>query len=166
MECTGSFYGCQNIDGYCSKRSFVLKYSDYSENCMPKKDTEKISEKAPKKTGKKVLIVEDERPLAHALELKFSHEGYETVIATDGAEALKIANATKFSAILLDLIMPNLDGFTFMEQLKKKSPIIVLSNLGQDEDKERAKELGAIGYFVKSNTPITDIIKAVKSTTK
>ncbi|PIR54484.1 hypothetical protein COU75_00645 [Candidatus Peregrinibacteria bacterium CG10_big_fil_rev_8_21_14_0_10_42_8] len=125
---------------------------------MPKKDTEK--------KGKKVLIVEDERPLSHALELKFSHEGFEVVIATDGAEALKIANTTTFSAILLDLIMPNMDGFTFMEQLKKKSPIIVLSNLGQDEDKQRAKELGAIGYFVKSNTPITEIIKTVKSSMK
>jgi DNA-binding response OmpR family regulator len=125
---------------------------------MPKKDT--------KSAGKKVLIVEDERPLSHALELKFTHEGYEVVIATDGAEALKIANTTKFEVILLDLIMPNMDGFTFMEKLKKKSPIIILSNLGQDEDKERAKELGAIGYFVKSNTPITEIIKAVKSNTK
>ena len=125
---------------------------------MPKKDT--------KSAGKKVLIVEDERPLSHALELKFTHEGYEVVIATDGAEALKIANTTKFAVILLDLIMPNMDGFTFMEQLKNKSPIIVLSNLGQDEDKARAKELGAIGYFVKSNTPITEIIKTVKSNTK
>lgn len=133
---------------------------------MPKKDTEKKESPSPKKAGKKVLIVEDERPLSHALELKFSHEGYDVVIATDGAEALKIANTTKFSAILLDLIMPNMDGFTFMEQLKKKSPIIVLSNLGQDEDKARAKELGAIGYFVKSNTPITEIIKTVKSTIK
>jgi DNA-binding response OmpR family regulator len=125
---------------------------------MPKKDT--------KSAGKKVLIVEDERPLSHALELKFTHEGYDVVIATDGAEALKIANTTKFAVILLDLIMPNMDGFTFMEQLKNKSPIIVLSNLGQDEDKARAKELGAIGYFVKSNTPITEIIKTVKSNTK
>jgi DNA-binding response OmpR family regulator len=133
---------------------------------MPKKDTKKTESAAPKKTGKKVLVVEDERPLAHALELKFSHEGYDVIIATDGAEALKLANETKFSVILLDLIMPNMDGFTFMEQLKKKSPIIILSNLGQDEDKERAKELGAIGYFVKSNTPITEIIKTVKSTVK
>lgn len=65
--------------------------------------------------------------------------------------------------ILLDLIMPHMDGFAFMEQLKKKSPVIVLSNLGQDEDKERAKKLGAKDYFVKSNTPITEIIKKVKA---
>lgn len=133
---------------------------------MTKKDTKPPEKKTAKSTGKKVLIVEDERPLAHALELKFTHEGYEVTIATDGQEALRIANATKFDIILLDLIMPNLDGFAFMEQLKKKSPIMVLSNLGQDEDKERAKGLGAVGYYVKSNTPITDIIKTVKSITQ
>lgn len=116
------------------------------------------------KRGKKILIVEDERPLAHALELKFTHEGYNVTIASDGEEGLKAANATKFDMILLDLIMPQMDGFTFMEQLKKKSPVIVLSNLGQDEDRERAESLGAIDYFVKSNTPITDIIKKVQST--
>ena len=129
----------------------------------PKADTQKP---VPKKTGKKILIVEDERPLAHALELKFTHEGYDVTIATDGAEALKIANAGSFVMILLDLIMPNLDGFGFLEKMKKKTPVIVLSNLGQDEDKERAKSLGAAGYFVKSNTPITEIIAKVKSLIK
>lgn len=122
---------------------------------MPKKDSN---------TGKKILIVEDERPLAHALELKFSHEGYDVTLAVDGAEGLKIANTTTFDMILLDLIMPQIDGFTFMEKLKKKSPIIILSNLGQEEDKERAAKLGAVDYFVKSNTPIVEIIKKVKAT--
>lgn len=127
---------------------------------------EKPAEKQTKTNGKKILIVEDERPLAHALELKFSHEGYEVEIATDGAEALKLANSSKYAAILLDLIMPNLDGFSFLEQMKNKSPVIILSNLGQDEDKQRAEELGAVEYFVKSNTPITEIIKKVKSVAK
>lgn len=110
--------------------------------------------------------MEDERPLAHALELKFTHEGYEVEIATDGQEALDRANVNSYAAILLDLIMPNLDGFAFLEQMKKKSPVIILSNLGQDEDKQRAKELGAVEYFVKSNTPITEIIKKVKTVAK
>lgn len=119
---------------------------------------------APK--GKQILIVEDERPLAHALELKFNHEGFSTTIATDGVEALKQAKSGGFSLILLDLIMPRMDGFTFLEELKNenvKVPTIVLSNLGQDEDKARAKELGALEYYVKSNTPITEIVKKVKS---
>lgn len=119
-------------------------------------------EKTSKKGGKKILIIEDERPLAHALELKFGHEGYEVQIAQNGVDGLKVANDNDFDMILLDLIMPQLDGFGFMEQYEKKTPIIVLSNLGQDEDKERAKEMGAVGYYVKSNTPITEIIKNVK----
>ena len=119
-----------------------------------------------KGNGKKILIVEDEHPLAHALELKFGHEGYDVTIATNGADGLKLANSVGFAIILLDLIMPQMDGFTFMEQLKKKTPVIILSNLGQDEDRERAKKLGAVEYFVKSNTPITDIIKKVKSVIK
>ena len=117
----------------------------------------------PAKKGKKILIVEDEHPLAHALELKFTHEGYDVTLAPDGEAGIKIANAESFDMILLDLIMPKLDGFGFLEQLKKKSPVIVLSNLGQEEDKKRAESLGVKGYFVKSNTPITDIINKVKS---
>lgn len=115
------------------------------------------------KKGKKILIVEDEHPLAHALELKFTHEGYDVTLAADGEAGIKIANAESFDMILLDLIMPKLDGFGFLEQLKKKSPVIVLSNLGQEEDRIRTEKLGAKGYFVKSNTPITEIINKVKS---
>ncbi|PIR52578.1 hypothetical protein COU76_05610 [Candidatus Peregrinibacteria bacterium CG10_big_fil_rev_8_21_14_0_10_49_10] len=120
----------------------------------------------PKTGGKKILIVEDEHPLAHALELKFNHEGFETKTCSNGADALEEATKIAYDMILLDLIMPQMDGFTFMEELKakkKRCKIIVLSNLGQDEDLVRSKELGAIDYFVKSNTPITDIIKRVKS---
>lgn len=136
----------------------------------PKKDVAVTEETLKKPTvpsnGKNILIVEDERPLAHALELKFTHEGFQTKTCTDGAEGLKEAMAGTYHVVLLDLIMPQLDGFAFMEQLRAKgvnTPVIVLSNLGQDEDKQKAKELGALDYFVKSNTPITDIVKRVQS---
>ncbi|MFA7682528.1 MAG: response regulator [Candidatus Peribacteraceae bacterium] len=118
---------------------------------------------------KKILIVEDERPLAHALELKFAHDGFETHIATDGEDAICMAKKFKPDIILLDLIMPKVDGFTFLEEMKRikcKTPVIVLSNLGQEEDKERAQQLGAKGYFVKSNTPISEIVSQVHSSTK
>lgn len=113
-----------------------------------------------------LLIVEDERPLAHALELKFAHEGFLPHIATDGAEALEMAKKEKFDVILLDLIMPGMDGFAFLEAMqtnKAKVPVIVLTNLGQEEDQARAKKLGAKGYYVKSNTPISAIVKHVKA---
>ena len=131
---------------------------------MPSK--KKDTTPAKSKGKKALLIVEDERPLAHALELKFSHEGYEVSMATNGEEALEMIKGTKFAAVLLDLIMPGIDGFAVMEEMKKKklnTPVIVLSNLGQQEDQDRAAELGAKGYFVKSNTPISEIVKNVKS---
>lgn len=132
---------------------------------MPAQNTQMPDKHTSKKGGKKILIVEDERPLAHALELKFGHEGYATTVCGNGADGLQEASKNDYDMILLDLIMPQMDGFTFLEELKgkkKKAKVIVLSNLGQDEDRVRAKDLGAIDYFVKSNTPITDIIKRVK----
>lgn len=115
---------------------------------------------------KKILIVEDEKPLAHALELKVGHEGYETHVALTGADGLKEALTGSYDCILLDLIMPELDGFSLLQEMqakKMKTPVIVLSNLGQEEDKEKAKSLGVIEYFVKANTPILDIVKRVKA---
>lgn len=115
---------------------------------------------------KKVLIIEDERPLAHALELKLTHEGYEPTVALTGSEGLQKALSGEYSVILLDLIMPELDGFSLLEQLQQKgikSPVIVLSNLGQEEDKAKAKTLGALDYFVKANTPILEIVQRMKA---
>jgi CheY-like chemotaxis protein len=115
---------------------------------------------------KRILIVEDERPLAHALELKMAHEGYETKVASTGTEGLKEATDNDYDIILLDLILPEIDGFTILEGLKdkkKKPVIIVLSNLGQDEDRKKAAEYGAKEYLVKSNVPLADIVGVVKS---
>lgn len=119
-----------------------------------------------KPSGKKLLIVEDERPLAHALEMKFRNQGYETQVVVNGVEALAAVKAGGFGLMLLDLIMPVMDGFAVLAELKNQKnniPVIVLSNLGQDEDRAKAKELGVIDYFVKSNTPIADIVLRVKS---
>ncbi|MDD4319075.1 MAG: response regulator [Candidatus Peribacteraceae bacterium] len=117
----------------------------------------------------KILIVEDEKPLAHALELKMKHEGYDATVAFNGAAGQKEAVTGKYDLILLDLIMPEVDGFEVLEAMKQKkikTPVIVLSNLGQDEDRERAKSLGASDYFIKANTPIADIVVRVKKALK
>ena len=118
---------------------------------------------------KRVLIIEDERPLAHALELKLMSNGYETVVATTGAEGIKEAQTKSYNLILLDLILPGVDGFGVLRELKAKkitTPVMVLSNLGQAEDQERAKELGVEKYYVKSNTPLADIIDTIKKILK
>lgn len=120
----------------------------------------------PPKPGKRILIIEDEKPLSHALKLKFSHEGYDVAVAEDGEEGLKLAKEQSFDLILVDIIMPKLDGFAVLSALKEtgnKSTIIVLSNLGQQEDIEKAKKLGVKDYMVKSNTPISRIVEVVNT---
>ncbi len=115
---------------------------------------------------KRILIVEDEKPLAHALELKMTHEGYETTVASTGKQGLEEASTGKYDLILLDLILPEIDGFAILDALKAKKlkpVIVVLSNLGQDEDRKKAEEFGVKNYLVKSNVPLADIVKVVKS---
>ncbi len=121
---------------------------------------------APVNAQKRVLIVEDERPLAHALELKLGHEGYATAVARTGVEGLKMAQTETFDIILLDLILPELDGFALLQQLRQTNtvtPVIVLSNLGQEEDKQRVMPYNIASYLVKSNMPLSAILATIKS---
>lgn len=114
---------------------------------------------------RRVLIVDDEKPLLRALELKFSNAGFEVTTASDGEQALSILEKEKFNVVLLDLVMPKKDGFAVLAELKakgKKVPVIVLSNLSQDEDIKRARELGAIDYLVKPETSIFELVTRVK----
>jgi DNA-binding response OmpR family regulator len=110
----------------------------------------------------KILIVEDERAIARALELKLSGAGYDVEVAHNGEEGVQMMGKTKYDLVLLDLVMPVLDGFGVLEKVGNKFKIIVLSNLGQPEDIEKAKALGAIDFFVKSNTPIIEVVNLVK----
>lgn len=112
----------------------------------------------------RILIAEDEKPLARALEMKLTRAGYDVVLAYNGDEALKLLDKDKFGLLLLDLMMPKVDGFGVLAQMRKtgnKTPTIVLTNLSQIEDEKRAKDLGAKDFFVKSNTPIAEIVKKV-----
>lgn len=128
---------------------------------MPQKSTKPIA------TGKqKILIIEDEKPLAHALELKMTHEGYETTVCSTGEAGMREAMTGNYQLILLDLILPGIDGFTILQEIqakKVKAVVIILSNLGQDEDRKKAKDFGAKDYLIKSNVPLSDIVKVVKS---
>jgi CheY-like chemotaxis protein len=115
--------------------------------------------------GKKILIVEDERPLAKALELKLGKEGYETTVAVNGGDAVALLDKGGYDLIVLDLVMPQYDGFHVLEHLHEKNmkiKAIVLSNLSQHEDMQKAKDFGALEYYVKSNTPIVDLVEKVK----
>ncbi len=116
-------------------------------------------------TKKKILILEDEKPLAHALELKLTHEGFEVVTTDNGEMGISILEKEKFDLVLSDLIMPGIDGFGLLEAIKTKKikvPVIVMTNLNQEEDKKRAFDLGAVEFFVKSNSTLSEIVEGVK----
>jgi DNA-binding response OmpR family regulator len=117
------------------------------------------------KTGKKILIVDDEKPMVRALELKLGHAGFEVKSVFDGEEALKTLGREKYDLILLDLIMPKKDGFIVLQEMKEKmidTPVIALTNLGQKEDVKRAREAGAKGYIIKSNTTLLEVVNQVR----
>jgi DNA-binding response OmpR family regulator len=119
------------------------------------------------KQQKKVLIVEDEKPMARALQLKLEKEGFAVRTVFDGDEALELLLKEKFDIVLLDIMMPKKDGFAVLAELRERkdsTPVVVSTNLGQEEDAERAKKLGAQDYFVKSNTPIAEVIEHIKQT--
>jgi len=114
---------------------------------------------------KKILIAEDEKPMAHALELKLNNSGFEAKAVFDGEEAMVELEQNKYDLVLLDLMMPKLDGFGVLEKMKEKKmkvPTIVATNLSQESDIARAKDLGAVDYFVKSDTPIMEVIEHIK----
>ena len=114
--------------------------------------------------AKKILIAEDERPIAQALYNKLKSEGFEPKLAHNGQEALDLLTQEKVDLILLDLMMPVVDGFGVMAKLKEnndQTPIIVLSNLGQESDIQKAMEMGAKNFYVKADTPLLEVIKQI-----
>ncbi len=115
---------------------------------------------------KKVLIVEDRKPILKALSIKLERSGFDVMTAEDGEIALKTIESNKFDLILLDLVLPKIDGFSILAELKTrniKTPVIVLSNLSQDQDERRARELGAVDYYIKSDIAINDVVKKVST---
>ncbi len=115
----------------------------------------------------KILIIEDDEMIRNMYQIKLTQEGYEVAIAKDGIEAVKIAKEENADLILLDIIMPGMDGFSVLEELRINqgitAPIIMLTNLGTDEDKEKGKDLGADGYLVKSSLTPSQISAEIKN---
>jgi DNA-binding response OmpR family regulator len=121
----------------------------------------------PEKKNLLVLVVEDDFFLVNVHKKKLVKEGFEVLVAGNGNEALDLARKNKPDIILLDLIMPIKDGFQALKELKadselKNIKVIVLSNLGQEEDKQRAMEAGAVDYIVKANVSFREIINQIK----
>lgn len=115
---------------------------------------------------KLLLVVDDEKSLADALQAKLSHQGFESKSASSGEDALKLLRTEKFDLVLLDLVMVKVDGFHVLETMRKEGilvPTIVLSNLGSDEVKQRVTGLGAVDFLVKAETPMAKVIEKIQS---
>ncbi|NCN07571.1 response regulator [Candidatus Falkowbacteria bacterium] len=121
------------------------------------------------KKNKMILIVEDDQVLLRALYLFLKRRSVCTIAtASDGDTALKMAQRLKPNIILLDLILPKMDGFSVLKSLKadpkmKDIPVIILSNLGDSGDIEKAKNMGASDYYVKANTDLTVILEKINN---
>lgn len=121
----------------------------------------------PKETKKTVLIAEDDEVLLRALYLLFHGGDYTIASASDGETALKMTERLKPDLVLLDLMMPKMNGFDYLRAVKgnstlKNTPVIVLSNLGDKDDIEKAKGLGAEDYFIKADTDLAVLFEKVK----
>lgn len=120
-----------------------------------------------KKFKEKIILVEDDKMLADMYITKFKKEGMDVMRANDGAEGLDMIMTEKPDLVLLDIIMPKLDGFAVLKEIRKDSSlkdthVLLLTNLGQSEDVDKGKQLGADDYFIKANHTPAEIVEKVK----
>jgi len=119
----------------------------------------------------KILIIEDDKFLRELIAQKLYKENFEVAEAVDGEEGVKKIKSEKPDLILLDLILPGIDGFEVLSQMKEDPaltsiPVIILSNLGQKEDVEKGLKLGAVDYLIKAHFTPGEIIDKIKAALK
>ncbi len=117
---------------------------------------------------KKIIIVEDETVLQKAMSIELLSAGYQALTASNGEAGLELIKQEKPDLVLLDLMLPKLNGFEVLAKLKadegtKNIPVVILSNLGQDEDKKKGLALGAVDYYIKASTDLSEITKKVEA---
>jgi len=120
---------------------------------------------------KTILIVEDDKFLRELIGQKLIKEGYKTTEAIDGEDGMKKIKEEKPDLVLLDLILPGIDGFEVLSRIKddpafSKIPVIILSNLGQKDDVEKGLKLGAVDYLIKAHFTPGEIIDKIKKAIK
>ena len=114
-----------------------------------------------------ILLVEDDSFLAGMYVQKLELEGYQVHLASDGRQGLKAAAQKRPDLIMLDIILPKMDGYEVLEQLKKDTetrdiPVVLLTNLGQREDVKRGLKLGAEDYLIKAHFMPSEVIEKIK----
>lgn len=115
----------------------------------------------------KVLLIEDDPTLIEMYQLKFKESGFDFKVCNRGAEGLAASKKDKPDVILLDVILPEMDGFAILTELKKDAktksvPVLLLTNLGQESDIKKGKQLGAVDYLVKANFTPAEVVDKIK----
>jgi two-component system alkaline phosphatase synthesis response regulator PhoP len=115
----------------------------------------------------KVLLVEDDPAISDMYKLRFEEEGFTVLITDKGSEAIDLSKSEKPDIILLDVILPEIDGFAVLQAIKaetstKNIPIMMLTNLSQETDQDKGREFGAAGYLVKSQHTPADVLTEIK----
>lgn len=118
-----------------------------------------------------VLLVEDDQMILDMYKLRLEKEGYRIFTTDKGSEALELAKHEKPDVILLDVILPEVDGFSILQELKKNKvthhiPVVLLTNLGQESDRDKGKAMGANDYYVKVEHDPSDVVTKIKSLLK
>ena len=121
----------------------------------------------PKKSS--ILLVEDDEFLAELYATKLNLEGFDVSLAVDGEKGLKMVKEKKPDLILLDIILPKMDGFELLKTLKndkalKDIPVILLTNLSQKDEVKKGLELGAQDYLIKAHFMPSEVVKKIKKT--
>ena len=117
--------------------------------------------------SKKILIIEDDKFLAKMLARMLESHNYEIILAGTGKEGLVKASGDKVNLILLDIMLPDIDGFDLLATIKREEktkniPVIIISNLGQPEDIKQGKDLGALDYIIKSDLSLDEVVAKVR----
>lgn len=116
----------------------------------------------------KIFVIEDEEILGNTLMEFLRNKGYAVEIARNGAEAITMLPNVKPDLVLLDIVLPEVNGVTFLKEMQKKGsefakvPVLVLTNLPGDLNSFRAMGVEAVGYFVKANTKLEELLVTVK----
>lgn len=115
----------------------------------------------------KVLLVEDDNNLREIFEMRLQAEGYKTISASDGEEALVVAVKEKPDLVIADVMMPKLSGFEMVENMRAAPElanvkVIMMTALGQAEDRARGQKLGVVKYLVKSQVTLEDFVRVVR----
>jgi CheY-like chemotaxis protein len=135
-------------------------------NRIKKEPDSRAEQDAPR-----VLLIEDEGAIVGMYKMRFEKAGYEIEVARNGAWGLKLAKEKKFDVVVLDMVMPAMNGYEVLRELKKNKntkdiPVLVFSNSAQDTEIAKAKKIGAAGYFLKSKITPAQVVSEVNSVIK